>query len=61
MTPLQLDILRLLAEGRTQAYVAKKLGLPITKVSRAMYLAYQEHNVRNIVHLAVYATKKGFI
>ena len=61
MTPLQLDILRLLAEGRTQAYVAKKMGLSPTQVSRAMWMAYQEHKVRNIVHLAVYATKKGFI
>ncbi len=60
LTPRELDILRLVAEGLGNKQIAGRLGMAVTTVRTHLNSVYGKLHVKTRVELALYAAQAGF-
>jgi len=61
LSPQELGVLRLIADGRTKDEISRRLGLSTSTVSRHMTRAYRALGARNAAHAVALAHASGLI
>lgn len=61
LTDRQIEVVRLLADGVTQAEIAQRLYLGLTTVKTHLAHAHQRAGTRSAAHLVATALRRGWI
>ena len=61
LTPRELDVLRLLADGQTNAEIARRLGVSVHTVERHAANLYRKIGARGRADAAAYAVRRGLV
>jgi DNA-binding NarL/FixJ family response regulator len=61
LTPREIDVLRLMADGLDSAEIAEKLSYSERTVKKILYGATHRLNLRNRAHAVAYAMRRGII
>jgi DNA-binding NarL/FixJ family response regulator len=61
LTPRELDVLRLVADGQTNAEIAHLLGLSVHTVERHAVNLYRKIGARGRADAAAYAVRRGLV
>lgn len=61
LTPRELDVLRLLAAGETNAAIAHRLGISVHTVERHAANLYRKVGARGRAEAAAYAVRRGMV